>query len=55
MAAEDEMPPELVVELAIAHFLDPESVTFDDCLVGLQHDQVKLLRQQKRDQQATAA
>ncbi len=54
-AAEDEMPPEFVVELAIAHFLDPDSVTFDDCIIGLQRDRVELLRQQKRDRQATAA
>jgi hypothetical protein len=54
-AAEDEIPPEIVVELAITHFLDPDSVTFDDCLAELQHDQVELLRQQKGDRQATAA
>jgi hypothetical protein len=39
-----EMPPEFVVELAIAHFLDPDSVTFDDCQVGLQRDRIELLR-----------
>lgn len=31
-ATETEMPVEFVVELAIAHFLDPDSVTFNDCL-----------------------
>lgn len=49
------MPPEFVVELAIAHFLAPDSVTFDDCLIELQRDQVELLRRQKRARQATAA
>jgi len=28
-----EVPPEFVLELAISHFLDPDSVTFDDCQV----------------------
>lgn len=37
------MPPEFVVELAIAHFLDPDSVTFDDCQVGLVRDRLDLL------------
>ena len=54
-AAEDEMPLEFAVELAIAHFLDPDSVTFDDCQVGLQRERVELLRQQKRDRQVSAA
>lgn len=35
-AAEQEIPPKFVVELAIAHFLDPDSATFDDCQIGLQ-------------------
>lgn len=52
---EQEMPPEFVVELAVAHFLDPDSVTFDDCQVGLQRDRVELLRQQKRARQVAAA
>ncbi|MGG6295036.1 hypothetical protein ACQ4M4_11470 [Leptolyngbya sp. AN02str] len=49
------MPPEFVVELAIAHFLDPDSVTFDDCQVGLQGDRVELLCHQKQFQQQVAA
>lgn len=48
-AAEDGMPLEVLVELAIAHFLDPDSVTFDDCRVGIQRDRVELLRRHKRD------
>ena len=28
-----QLPPELVIELAIAHFLDVDSVTFDDCRI----------------------
>lgn len=54
-AAEDGMPPEFVVELAIAHFLDPDSVTFEDCLIGVQRSRVELLRQYKRDRQISAA
>lgn len=54
-AAEEEMPLEFVVELAIAHFLDSDSVTFDDCITGLQRERVELLRQQKRNLEATAA
>ena len=30
-AQNNEMPYEFVIELAIAHFLDPDSVTCDDC------------------------
>lgn len=48
-AAEDDMPPEFVVELAIAHFLDPDSMTFDDCQTGLQQDRLELLKLQKSD------
>jgi len=40
------MPPEFVIELAIAHFLDPDSVTFDDCQVGLVRDRLNLLLSQ---------
>lgn len=54
-AAADKLPPEFVVELAIAHFLDPDSVTFDDCQPGIQHERVELLRQHKRARRATAA
>ncbi|WP_088889982.1 hypothetical protein [Leptolyngbya ohadii] len=53
-AAEQEVPPEFVVELAIAHFLDPDSVTFDDCQMSLQRDRVELLQQQKQAQQTAA-
>ncbi|NER24362.1 MAG: hypothetical protein F6J86_40920 [Symploca sp. SIO1B1] len=52
-AAEDELPPEFVVELAIAHFLDPDSMTFDDCQTGLQQDQLALLRLEKRERAIT--
>ena len=54
-AIENEMPAEFVVELAIAHFLDPDSVTFDDCQVGVQRDRVELLRLHHEARQATAA
>ncbi len=54
-ADENEMPPEFVVELAIAHFLDPDAVTFDDCQVGVQREQVELLKLRHHTQQATAA
>lgn len=43
-AIENEMPAEFVVELAIAHFLDPDSVTFDDCQIGVDRDRVELLK-----------
>lgn len=39
----NKMPNEFVVELAIAHFLDPDSVTFDDCQVGLQRERIDQL------------
>jgi|FLYL01.1.fsa_nt_gi hypothetical protein len=54
-ALENEMPAEFVVELAIAHFLDPDSVTFDDCQVGVRHDRVELLKLHHEARQATAA
>lgn len=54
-ATETEMPPEFVVELALAHFLDPDSVTFDDCEVRVQRERVELLKQNRDTQQATAA
>jgi len=44
-ATENEMPPDFVVELAIAHFLDPDSMTFDDCQISVQRDQVERLKQ----------
>lgn len=43
-ATETEMPPEFVVELAIAHFLDPDSVTFDDCEIRVQRERGELLK-----------
>lgn len=43
-ATANEMPPEFVLELAIAHFLDPDAVTFDDCQVGVQREQIELLK-----------
>ena len=35
-AEQTEIPADLVIELAIAHFLDPDSVTFDDCQVKVE-------------------
>jgi hypothetical protein len=46
-AAEDNMPPEFVVELAIAHFLDPDSITFDDCQTGVQQERLEVLKLQR--------
>ena len=54
-AAENEMPAEFVVELAIAHFLDPDSVTFDDCQTAVQRDRVERLKLHHEAQRATAA
>lgn len=54
-AIENEMPAEFVVELAIAHFLDPDSVTFDDCQVGVRRDRVELLKLHHKARQTTAA
>jgi predicted transcriptional regulator len=48
-ANETEMPSEFVVELAIAHFLDPDSMTYEDCQVGIGRAQVERLKQ-KREQ-----
>jgi len=53
-AAEDELPPEFVVELAIAHFLDPDSMTFDDCQTQLQQDRLALLREVNCDRSLLA-
>jgi predicted transcriptional regulator len=53
-AAAAEMPPEFVVELAIVHFLDPDAVTFEDCQVGMQREQLEMLKQY-RDVRRTAA
>ncbi|MBE9127491.1 MULTISPECIES: hypothetical protein [unclassified Coleofasciculus] len=54
-AALYDMPPEFVVELAIAHFLDPDSITFDDCQTRLQRDRLELLRLEKHQRSATVA
>lgn len=54
-AEDTEVPPEFVVELAIAHFLDPDSVTFDDCRIRVQGDLVEWLKQQHKIQATTAA
>jgi predicted transcriptional regulator len=48
-AHELEMPSEFVVELAIAHFLDPDSMTYEDCQTGVARAQVERLKQ-KREQ-----
>ncbi|MDA0209020.1 MULTISPECIES: hypothetical protein [Desertifilum] len=43
-AIQNKMPPEFVIELAIAHFLDPDSVTFTDCQISIQREQVERLK-----------
>jgi hypothetical protein len=58
-ANEIEMPSEFVMELArsarypqgVAHFLDPDSMTYEDCQVGIGRAQVERLKQ-KREQPA---
>jgi predicted transcriptional regulator len=50
-ANEVEMPSAFVVELAIAHFLDPDSMTYEDCQVGIGRAQVERLKQ-KHEQAA---
>lgn len=54
-AESNEIPPEFVVELALVHFLAPDSVTFDDCQVGVQRERVELLKLHHDTRQATAA
>ncbi|MGC1528973.1 MAG: hypothetical protein WA783_23215 [Phormidesmis sp.] len=44
-AEQTEIPEELVIELAIAHFLDPDSVTFDDCQVKVEQTSIAWLKQ----------
>ncbi|KYC35052.1 hypothetical protein WA1_09970 [Scytonema hofmannii PCC 7110] len=42
-----QLSPELVIELAIAQFLDVDSVTFDDCQIdspGVLREQNKILK-----------
>ncbi|BDA70296.1 hypothetical protein CAL7716_044620 [Calothrix sp. PCC 7716] len=44
---ETQLLPELVIELAIAHFLDVDSVTFGDCQIespGVLREQNKILK-----------
>lgn len=54
-ATKYEFPPEFVVELAITFLLDPDASSFEDCQVGVQREQVYLLRQYRNDHQAEAA
>ena len=54
-AEQTEIPPELVIELAIAHFLDPDSVTFDDCQVKVEQTSIAWLKQYAGNEAATAA
>lgn len=54
-AEKTEIPGELVIELAIAHFLDPDSVTFDDCRVKVQPGSIAWLKQYADDAAMTAA
>ena len=54
-ANDAEVPSEFVIELAIAHFLDPDSITFDDCRIKIQGDLVEWLKQNHKNRAATAA
>jgi predicted transcriptional regulator len=54
-ASEAEMPVEFVIELAITHFLDPDAVTFDDCQIGVQQQQIQQLQHYSQSQQANVA
>ena len=54
-AEKTDLPPELVIELAIAHFLDPDSVTFDDCQVKVEQNSIAWLKQYADARGATAA
>lgn len=54
-AEKQEIPGELVIELAIAHFLDPDSVTFDDCQVKVEQTSIAWLKQYAKNEPATAA
>ncbi len=49
------IPSELVIELAIAHFLDPDSMTFDDCQVKVEQTSIAWLKQYADNESATAA
>ncbi|MEL6556443.1 MAG: hypothetical protein AAFQ63_23760 [Cyanobacteria bacterium J06621_11] len=54
-AEKTEIPAALIIELAIAHFLDPDSVTFDDCQVKVQQNSIAWLKQYAGGEAATAA
>lgn len=54
-AEKAEMPAEFVIELAISHFLDPDSVTFDDCQVKVEQSSMAWLKQYANDIPMTAA
>ncbi|MEO1393803.1 MAG: hypothetical protein AAFV90_12920 [Cyanobacteria bacterium J06634_5] len=54
-AEKQKLPNELVIELAIAHFLDPDSVTFDDCQVKVEQTSITWLKQYAQNEPATAA
>jgi hypothetical protein len=54
-AHEIEMPSEFVVELAIAHFLDPDSMTYEDCQVGVGRSQIERLKQRREPATTQAA
>jgi len=50
-----EILSELVIELAIAHFLGLESVTFDNCQVKIEQASVAWLKQHAKSETATPA
>ena len=54
-AEQTEVPSELVIELAIAHFLDPDSVTFDDCQVKVEQTSIAWLKEYAGNEAVTAA
>ncbi|MBE9062930.1 hypothetical protein [cf. Phormidesmis sp. LEGE 11477] len=54
-AEKTQIPTELVIELAIAHLLDPDSVTFDDCQVKVEQTSIARLKQYADAKAVTAA
>ena len=54
-AEKTKIPAELVIELAIAHLLDPDSVTFDDCQVKVEQTSIAWLKQYADAKVVTAA
>ncbi|MEL6899338.1 MAG: hypothetical protein AAFP07_00175 [Cyanobacteria bacterium J06606_4] len=54
-AEQTEITSELVIELAIAHFLDPDSVTFDDCQVKVEQISIAWLKEYAGNAAVTAA